>query len=89
MPTEQEKLAVWNKGSIIRGENPDVYRKDYLGYKIRYASHGALTDLGWEIDHIIPLSRRGPDTLANKQPLQWAANRRKAARVLAEDNRVF
>ncbi len=89
MVTEREKLAVWDKGSRIQGENPDVYRRDYLRNKIRYASHGALTDLGWEIDHIIPLSRRGPDTIANKQPLQWEANRRKAARVLAEDNRVF
>ncbi len=78
MATEQEKLAVWDKGSKINGENPAVWRRDYLRNKIRYASHGTTTDYGWEIDHIIPLSKGGADTLANKQPLQWEANRKKS-----------
>ena len=78
MVTETEKRAVWDKGDPIRGKNPDVYRRDSEGNKIRYASHGAETDLGWEIDHIKPTARGGADTLANKQPLQTAANREKS-----------
>ncbi len=81
MATEKEKLDVWNKGATIRGQNPDVYRRDSEGNKIRFASYGATTDLGWEIDHIKPTARGGADTLANKQPLQTAANRAKSDEV--------
>ena len=59
MVTEREKRAVWDKGATIRGENPAVWRRDRLRNIIRYASHGATTDYGWEIDHIIPIIKKG------------------------------
>ncbi len=76
--TNQEKIdPVWAKAKKIRGASPDIYRKDSKGNKIRYASYGVRTNLGWEIDHIIPLAKGGADTLSNLQPLQWEENRKK------------
>jgi hypothetical protein len=31
---------VWNKGKSIRGKNPEVWRRDSEGNKIRNASYG-------------------------------------------------
>jgi len=31
--------------------------------------------MGWEVDHIRPVSHDGGDDLANLQPLQWKNNR--------------
>ncbi len=81
MPTEKEKRDVWDKGAKIRNKNPAVYRRDSKRNEIRYASYGADTDLGWQIDHVIPLAKNGPDTLKNKQPLQTAANRKKSDKL--------
>lgn len=79
MTTEQEKWAVWNKGNNLRKNGNYFYCEDSMGNTIRYDAHDNTNDVeGWEIDHIIPTSKGGPDTLENKQPLQWNANRQKS-----------
>ncbi len=40
----------WEKAKPIRSQNPDVYRKDDYGNKIRKASYGTQGDYGWELD---------------------------------------
>ena len=73
---------VWQKGSIVFGVDPDVWRKDECTVWIGRNNYGqADRDLGcgWEIDHIKPVSEAGGDELSNLRPLQWRNNRGKQA----------
>ena len=77
MSYKKKKDEVWEKGSKIRGKNPNLYRKDGEGNQIYYPSYGKNTSMGWEIDHSKPQSKGGTDHLNNLNPLQTNANRKK------------
>ena len=70
--------AVWNKGQIVSGQDPTIYRKDSCGVWMAKAHYGTTGDYGWEVDHVKPVARGGTDDVNNLQPLQWRNNRHKA-----------
>lgn len=70
--------AVWRKAHPLPTWDPAEHRVDVCGAPIRREAYGTNDELGWEIDHIIPVSRGGDDQLSNLQPLQWRNNRHKA-----------
>ena len=73
-----KKDKVWQKGKQITGINPDNYRHDICSNVMKYTEYGNTNSkYGWEIDHIIPVSKLGMDSLSNLQPLQWENNRKK------------
>ena len=70
--------AVWEKAQTVAGSNPQKFRKDVCGAMMVKSSFGRDSQFGWEVDHILPISKGGKDDLHNLQPLHWKNNERKA-----------
>lgn len=73
---EWHKRAVWEKGRIIPGLDPNVWREDAYGFRLKYEDHGNRnSSYGWEIDHYpVPRALGGFDTLDNLRPLHCRSN---------------
>ena len=48
--------------------------QDGCGAWMDKAAHGQQGNYGWEVDHIIPRSRGGPNAMSNLRPLHWQNN---------------
>lgn len=80
--TEQEKLAVWQKGRPIPNYPESQWRWDICGQVMQWSQHGNRnSDTGWEIDHINPVANGGSDFIANLQPLNWKNNSAKGDKL--------
>lgn len=67
--------SVWQKGEIVPGYHPSVYRKDQCGAWMQRTEYGNRdSQYGWEIHHIVAVSRGGSDAIWNLQPLHWQNN---------------
>lgn len=69
---------VWAKATPDQNNDPNIWRKDLAGAWIRKDMYGTDSKYGWEIDHIMPVSRGGQNNMSNLQPLHWENNRRKS-----------
>ena len=71
---------VWQKASVVSGNDQNIFRKDTCSAWILRSAYGNRDSaFGWEIDHIIP---NGDDSLTNLQPLHWENNVAKGDGVL-------
>ena len=68
--------AVWKKGT----PEPSFpsFRKDRCGASMQRNKYGETVQWGWEIDHIVPESKGGTNSLSNLRPLHWENNRAKS-----------
>ncbi len=70
--------AIWEKGVIVEGYNPAMYRKDAANAWMARDAYGDFNrDLGWSIDHIYPESKGGQNHFVNLRPMNWKNNNRK------------
>jgi hypothetical protein len=67
--------AVWNQCIPVKNKDSNLYRRDAAGNEIYYHSYGKNSNMGWEIDHLLPQSRGGLHTIDNLQALQTSENR--------------
>lgn len=73
--TEEEKKKIWVKGTVCPPNSPDEWRKDQCGAWMNWYQYGnRQNEYGWEIDHVKPDSKGGPDIVSNARPLQWKNN---------------
>ncbi|PKN00325.1 MAG: HNH endonuclease [Elusimicrobia bacterium HGW-Elusimicrobia-2] len=78
MASKKTIEQVWEKAQPFKRQNPDVFRRDPKGNKIRWGSYGIQGEYGWEIDHKNPKAKGGSDKPQNLQPLHWEENREKS-----------
>jgi len=81
MVTKKDVEAVWDKAQTVRGKDPEVWRKDAEGNRIRHGSYGTHGEYGWHIDHKHPESKGGSDKPSNLQALHWEANLEKSDKI--------
>lgn len=76
---------VWSKAHPIPGHDPAEWRYDKFGWVIRRTDYGAVTEYGWEIDHLVPVSMGGANVISNLRPLHWSNNRAKSNKLTLAD----
>lgn len=77
MFNEQIIQQVWDKATVVEGYNPNLWRQDFAGAWIRRDAYGTTMNFGWEIDHLLPVSKGGADDIGNLYALHWKNNRKK------------
>ncbi len=73
--TEEEIREVWSSISSCRGVKKCI---DPWGREIHRFDYGRKNEYGWNIDHVLPISRGGTNNLNNLQPLHWKSNKEKS-----------
>lgn len=76
--SETQIIQVWQKGFIIDGYDSTKFRQDTCGAWMQKDKYNTEKNLGWEIDHVYPISKGGEDDLENLRPMNWQNNRSKA-----------
>lgn len=77
MATKDHQEKAWDNAKKVRGEDPNLYRKDPYGNIMYKPSYGKESSMGWEVDHIKPKSRGGSDSTRNLQALNIKINKNK------------
>jgi len=80
--------TVFNKGIIIPGKDPDMWRLDFQGKVIKFTERNSFGKYGWNIDHNIPRASGGSDLLYNLFPLNWKDNI-KFSNKLTEERKTY
>lgn len=76
---ENKKKIAWEHARKIAGYDATMFRQDACGAWIMWSQYGNQEhSFGWEIDHILPQSKGGPDIPDNLRALQHQNNASKS-----------
>lgn len=78
--SEDRLNQIWEKGHVVRGKDPDQYRRDDNGNLMYRASYGKFSPMGWNVDHKVAQANGGSDNLRNLRPLNSRDNSSKGAK---------
>ncbi|MBI5568967.1 MAG: hypothetical protein HY914_03395 [Desulfomonile tiedjei] len=70
---------VWNRGCVLRGQAPELWRQDGFGNLIYRPAYGYWwSSHGWDVDLEVSESLGGDHELSDLRPVQCAEKRRQA-----------
>lgn len=72
--TNERLTKIWDKGTTVKGKNPNLYRKDCYGNLMYKSSYGLFSKMGWNVDHSKAVANGGTDHLNNLNPMNSRAN---------------
>lgn len=80
--SEPLKRMIWGKARVIEGHDPEIYREDSCGRKIRYTDLDTFGDFSWRICFSVPISRGGLAGADNFIPQHWQSTIVKNSQIL-------
>lgn len=69
---------VWRKATEVPGYDSARWRQDFAGAWIQREQYGLPTEFGWEVFHLVPVSRGGTSDVDNLYPIHRQNNLRRS-----------
>jgi len=76
--TDDKIKTVWQNAKTVDNFDPNKFRQDVCGAWMAWDNYGKETAIGWEVDHVLPVSKGGTDHTDNLRAMHWQNNRSKA-----------
>ncbi len=73
--TDTDIWEIWGSIPECAGKKECI---DPWGRVIKRFEYGRKSNNGWNIDHVLPISRGGTNNKDNLQPLHWKSNKEKS-----------
>jgi len=76
--TDDKIKTVWQNAKTVDNFDPNKFRQDVCGAWMAWDNYAKETAIGWEVDHVLPVSKGGTDHTDNLRAMHWQNNRSKA-----------
>ena len=73
--TSEALRLIWQKAAPPPPPwNRSEWRLDAFHALMQWSKYGKRAKYGWEVDHIVPLSKGGGNDMGNLRPMHWMNN---------------
>ena len=80
------KITEQTAKQLFREKYPNGVGYDFAGRKMSISNYGDSSKVGWDVDHILPVSKGGTDAKENLQCTNVITNDNKANNTTWNDN---